>query len=87
MSKEISLKDGRIVVLKSEPKGRHAAQAAKISNNNQDLVAAAIAAQVVEINGKGVTMEEILDLPLADYFAVVMLVMGTEGNDLLPASK
>lgn len=87
MSNEITLEDGRIAVLKIKPKGRHAAKAARIANNDQDHVPAAIAAQVVEINAVGLTMEEVLDLDLTDYFAVITLAMGKEGNESLAPSK
>jgi len=87
MSKEIKLKDGRLAVLVSEPKGRHAAKASTITDNKQEYIPAAIAAQVIEIDGVGLVFEEVLDLPMSDYFAVVTLAMGTEGNDLLAPTK
>lgn len=84
---ELALSDGRKAALVEAAKGRHATKASMISGGESENIPAAIACQVVAIGGALVTMEDILDLPIVDYFAVVGLVMGAGGNDLLALSK
>jgi hypothetical protein len=84
---ELTLSDGRKAALVEAAKGRHATKASMISGGNTENIPAAIACQVISIDGALLTMEDILELPIVDYFAVVGLVMGAGGNDLLALSK
>lgn len=84
MSKRIILSDGRAVEIVRRPKGRDVVAATKVADGQTELVAPAIAAQVITIATSdkitGITMEEILDLDAADYLAIIGAVMGDMGN-------
>jgi hypothetical protein len=65
----VTLSDGRIAEIKPG-KGRHAQEALKVSGGNGDKYMAALMAQLVEIDGKRIVMEDLEELDLKDFIAL-----------------
>jgi len=84
MSGTISLADARIAVI-AEAQGRHSIAAFRVlpqaDQANPLALSMAIAAQVTTIDGRAVTYEDLLDLPLADVNAIQGAMQGGNGGN------
>jgi hypothetical protein len=71
-------KEGRVFDLPSGKKatilpgkGKHAIEAQKVSGENSEKYLPALMAQLVTIDGKGLVMEDFLEMELPDYMVVM----------------
>ncbi len=81
MTKEITLSDGKIAVIK-DGKGRDLLNAQKKAKSSDEIPYALIA-ELTEINGNYLVYEDILELPIAD---VIQLQEAIGGKLQLKAS-
>lgn len=65
----VTLSDGRVATIKPG-KGKHAQEALKVSGGNGDKYMSALMAQLVEIDGKRIVMEDLEELDLKDFLAL-----------------
>jgi hypothetical protein len=75
---EFTLPDGKIATVK-KPLIKHSIKAAKMADGNSELVTAALACQLLTIEGKGLTMEDFGELPM-EYLQPLMAAFGLMGK-------
>lgn len=69
MHEEVTLSDGRKATI-IKGKGRHANEAMKVSKGSSSDYINALMAQLVEIDGHKIVMEDLEELDLSDYLAI-----------------
>lgn len=84
-TKTIVLSDGRKAVFR-QAIGRDLIKAARVSEEPSEMVLA-LATQIMSIDGKGVILEDLLDMKLADVIAIQAKVTVQMGNAPSPAAS
>ena len=74
MTKEITLSDGKVAVIK-DGKGRDLLNAQKNSNSSDEIPYALIA-QLTEIDGQSIVYEDVLEMDLEDVLAIQTEITG-----------
>lgn len=72
---EITLSDGSTATI-SKPLGKHLQKGQIMADGDQSTLAACMMCQLVKINGNPQTIEFFGELPVKDYVALTMEVMG-----------
>lgn len=67
--KQVTLSDGRTAVIK-KGKGKHAQNALKVAGGDGEKYITALMAQLVEIDGKRVVMEDLEEMDMKDFMAI-----------------
>lgn len=69
-TKTLTLPSGKIAVF-TEGKGKHAMEAGRIANGEQTKFMPALVSLLVTYDGRAIVMEDIEEMPLNDYLAIM----------------
>lgn len=67
----IELPSGALAKIKEPFKGKHIRQAQLMSGGDQSLIINSLIAQLVEVDGKGIVMEDLDEMPGADVLKLM----------------
>ena len=73
--KKFTLTSGKEVELLEIAKGKHSVKAQEITRGDQYKFSYALACQLCKIDGRLLTMEDILELPIVDASELVLIAM------------
>ena len=83
---DFPLPSGAVANILNTPKARHMRNGQRVAGKDGSMVNYAIMAEVCTINGKTLTAEDILDLPMADGIVLLGEVFTPEGKPAADAA-
>lgn len=68
---KVELSDNRVLIMRADGKGRDLAEAQKRSAGSSEMIAPALISILSTVDGNPIFPDQVLDLPIGDYLAVL----------------